>query len=272
MIGSQRIFAIPEVDTPLWAALPPGWLALLTGHSGSGAPVLAKQFAHAGVGDVPVLFYTTYERTDDVTKAFSDFGWDPAAITVVNLADEYYQRVLVHGLDVARAREVGLSLSDLVDPHPGDRRLGSFSLTNRMLSDLAAIDSPFRLVVDSIDFFFEVLEPHDVITVARQIRHRCQTVGGQALLTAHSIAHERSVFGLLQDLADVVFDLKAEPRLDHYEHTLYLEKVANRPSLTHIWKAVMGEGGWHVEPRTPSGSERTGAAVSRPPSDGPGVS
>ncbi len=251
MVDPQRIFAIPEIDTPLWTALPPGWLALLNGHSGSGAPVLAKQFAHAGVGHVPVLFYTTYERTADVTNAFADFGWDPASITVVNLADEYYERVLVRGLDVARAREVGLSLSDLTAPQPSDRRLGSFSLTNRMLSDLATIDSPFRLVVDSIDFFFEVLEPHDVTTVARQIRHRCQTVGGQALLTAHSIAHDRSLFGLLQDLADVVFELKAEPRIDRYEHTLYLEKVANRPNLTHIWRAVMNEDGWHVEDRAP---------------------
>ncbi len=251
---AQRIFDIPEIDIPLGTALPPGWLALLSGHSGSGAPVLAKQFAHAGVGQVPVLFYTTYERTDDVTKAFSDLGWDPASVTVVNLADEYYERVLVHGLDVARAREVGLSLAD-VTSNPGRSRTGSsFSLTNRMLSDLAGIDSPFRLVVDSVDFFFEVLEPRDVTTVARQIRHRCQTIGGQALLTAHSIAHDRAVFGLLQDLADVVFELRAEPRHDHYDHTLYLEKVANRPSLTHIWRAVMGEGGWYVEERRPTPS------------------
>ena len=252
VVESQRLFDIPEIDTPLWTALPPGWLALLSGHSGSGAPVLAKQFAHAGVGSAPVLFYTTYERTGDVLQAFSDFGWDPASITVVNLADEYYERVLVRGLDVARAREVGLSLEDMVQGAPRAAPRGSFSLTNRMLSDLAGIDSPFRLVIDSIDFFFEVLEPHDVTTVARQIRHRCQTIGGQALLTAHSIAHDRSVFGLLQDLADVVFELRAEPNGDHYDHALYLEKVANRPDLTHIWSAVMGEGGWTVEPRHPT--------------------
>ncbi len=248
----QRIFGIPEIDQPLWTALPPGWLALLTGHSGSGAPLLAKQFANAGAGDVPVLFYTTYERTEEVTKAFSDFGWDPGAIKVVNLADEYYERVLVRGLEVARARELGISIAELVREQPRVRASSSFSLTNRMLSDLAGIDSPFRLVVDSVDFFFEVLEPHDVTTVARQIRHRCQTIGGQALVAAHSIAHDRAVFGLLQDLADVVFELRAEPRGDHFEHTLLVEKVANRPNLTRIWKAVVGEDGWHVESREPA--------------------
>jgi KaiC/GvpD/RAD55 family RecA-like ATPase len=254
MPDAERILGIPEVDRSLWTALSPGWLALLAGNSGSGAPLLAKQFAHAGVGTAPVLFYTTYERTEDVRRAFDDFGWDPADVKIVNLADEYYQRVLVRGLDVARAREVGLSLDQLVGAPPVDRSFPPFSLTSRMLSDLAGMDSPFRLVIDSIDFFFEVLQPHDVTTVARQIRHRCQTIGGQALMTVHSIAHDRATFGLLHDLADVVFELRAEPRASTYEHTLYIEKVANRPDLTHIWRAEMGENGWHVEERSaPSG-------------------
>jgi KaiC/GvpD/RAD55 family RecA-like ATPase len=245
----QRVFGIPEIDQPIWTALPPGWLSLLSGTSGSGAPLLAKQFAHAGVGDVPVLFYTTYERTEDVKKAFDDFGWDPGGIKIVNLADEYFERVLVHGLEIAKAREGGISLSELVAPKPQDRTLTPFSLTNRMLSDLARIDSPFRMVVDSVDFFLEVMEPHELTTVARQIRHRCQTIGGHALLTAHSVSHDRSVFGLLQDLADLVVELRAEPRHDRFDHTLLIEKVANRPDLTHIWNAELGESGWHVGER-----------------------
>jgi KaiC/GvpD/RAD55 family RecA-like ATPase len=253
-----QVLGIPEIDQPIQTALPPGWLALLTGHSGSGAPLLAKQFAYAGVGTAPVLFYTTYERTEDVVKAFTDFGWDPAAIKILNLADEYYQRVLVRGLDVASARERGLSLDQLAEP-PRERGGSSFSLTNRMLSDLAAIDSAFRLVVDSIDFFFEVLEPKEVTTVARQIRHRCQTMGGQALLTAHSIAHDRTVFGLLQDLADLSLDLRAEPREDRYEHTLYIDKVGNRPDLSRIVKVEVGESGWRLREPGARGNRATTA-------------
>jgi KaiC/GvpD/RAD55 family RecA-like ATPase len=240
----DQIFGIPEVDGTLFASLPPGWLALLSGHSGSGAPLLAKQFAHAGIGHVPVLFYTTFERTDDVRKAFEDYGWDSAEVKVVNLGDEYYDRVLVRGLDVARARERGLSLNEVVAAVPRDRSANPFSLTNRMLSDLASIDSPFRLVLDSVDFFFEVLEPNEVTTVARQIRHRCQTIGGQALLTLHSGAQDRAVLGLLQDLADLVFELRAEPDGTRYRHTLFTEKVANRPDLKRITQVHVGDHGW----------------------------
>jgi KaiC/GvpD/RAD55 family RecA-like ATPase len=241
-----RILGIPEIDTALATALPPGWMAVLTGPSGSGAPLLAKQFANAGVGTAPVLFYTTYERTRDVEEAFDAFGWDPSAIKIVNLADEYYDRVLVRGLEVAQARERGLRLDQMTVEHPKDRVASRFSLTNRMLSDLAAIDTPFRLVLDSVDFFFEVLQASEVTTVARQIRYRCQTVGGQALLAVHSRGHDRAFTGALEDLADVVFDLKAEPKGSRYETTLYVEKVRNRPDLQRIARARIGASGWTV--------------------------
>jgi KaiC/GvpD/RAD55 family RecA-like ATPase len=253
MSESQRILDIAEIDQPLASALRPGWLAVLAGTSGSGAPLLAKQFAHAGVGTTPVLFYTTYERSDDVLRAFEDFGWDAADIKIVNLADEYYERVLVRGLEIARVRERGLSLEDLHRTEPANRSRASFSLTDRMLADLATIDAPFRMVVDSVDFFFEVLEPRDVITVARQIRHRCQTIGGQALIAVHSPSHERPTTTRLEDLADLVLTLRAEPQGDRHRHTLAVEKVGNRPDLTRIWRAKLSENGWRVESPTASG-------------------
>ncbi len=209
--------------------------------------MLAKQFAHAGAGSVPVRFYTTYERTDDVRQTFQDFGWDPEEIQVVNLAEEYYERVLVRGLDIAQARERGLTLPDLTRAGPRAPRPTSFRLTDRMLADLAGIDAPFRLVVDSIDFFFEVLDPREVTTVVRQVRHRCQTLGGQALLTVHSSRRETATGGFLGDLADVTLDLRAEAKGSKYRHILSVEKVGHRPDLARVWAAEFREGGWGVK-------------------------
>lgn len=73
------------------------------------------------------------------------------------------------------------------------------------------------------------------------------------MMAIHASGRDRVAFSL-HDLADVVFELTAEPRGSQYEHTLFLEKVANRPDLSHVWRAVMGENGWHVEDRgAPSG-------------------
>ena len=247
MPDPRRIFGIPEIDEELYPSLSPGWLALLLGTSGSGAPLLAKQFAHAGVGHSPVLFYTTYERTEDVAHAFDDFGWDAGAVKVVNISNEYYDRVLVRGLEVSRVRESGLRHRELAQAPVEPGRLLSFNLTNRMLADLASIDTPFRLVLDSLDFFLEVLEPHEVTTVARQIRHRCQTLGGQALLSLHSLGYEKSVTGLLQDLADIVVQLKAEANGSAYDHWLMIEKVRNHPNMKRVVRAEVTGSGWAVK-------------------------
>lgn len=250
MDRTGKILNIPELDRPLSTSLPPGWLGVLTGGTASGAPILAKQFAQAGVGDLPVRFYTTYERTPDLEAAFTEFGWDASEIKVVNLAEEYYERVLARGLEAARVRERGLTVEDLRAARTRERALTPFRLTDRLLADLAGIDSPFRLVVDSVDFFFEVLEPTDVMKVARQIRYLCQSFGGQALLAVHSSRHETPLTALLKDLADVVLEFRSEPKGDRYTHLLHLEKAGRRPDLARIYTAELGEGGWTVaEPK-----------------------
>ncbi len=247
MADAARFVDIPEIDRPIVPALPSGWLCVLAGNTSTGAPILAKQFAHAGVGSLPVLFYTTYERTEDLERTFEAFGWDASEVKVVNLAEEYYQRVLAKGLEAARVREKGLSVADLKVPRARDRTLAPFRLTDRLLADLAAIDSPFRLVIDSVDFFFEVLEASDVMRVARQIRYRCQSIGGQALLALHAARPDQPVTEQLKDLADVVLEFRSEPKGDRYAHTLYLEKAGRRPDLARVFSARLGEEGWTVE-------------------------
>ncbi len=81
-----------------------------------------------------------------------------------------------------------------------------------------------------------------------------ETIGGQALITLHTSVGDRATAAVLQDLADVVLDLRAEPEADHYAHTLSVEKVGNRPNLTRIWKASLGETGWGV--RAPGSTSR----------------
>ncbi len=248
MAGTPPILGVPEFDEPIVRALPAGFLAILGGGTASGAPILARQFARAALGSVPVLYYTTYDHTEDLSRAFRDAGADPGALTIVNLADEYYERVLVRGLDVARFRERGLSLDDLRVEGKAARAPGPFRLADRMLADLAGFDAPFRLVIDSIDFFFEVLGPKEVMQVAREVRRCCRTLGGQALIAFHAPRHETSGGGLLVDLADLVLEVRAEAKAERFHHTLLVEKVGYRPDLTRMLPLRLGEAGWEFGP------------------------
>lgn len=260
MGDDQSVLGIPELDHELFPSLPPGWLGLLIGHSGAGTPMFAKQFAQAMVGSSPVHYYTTYERTEDVHRAFQDFGWDAGGVKIVNLAEEYFENVLVRSLEVSRSRERGLKLADVRRADDAAVRPPTYNLTNRLLADLAALDSPFRLVLDSLDFFLEVLDVSGVMTVARQIRHRAQTLGGQALLVLHGEIHERRVSGLLEDMADLVVELNARARGEAYEHLFAIRKLRNHPERTRVLRVRMTEHGLEL-----IADDAGGAAAPSPP-------
>jgi KaiC/GvpD/RAD55 family RecA-like ATPase len=232
--AAPLVLGLPEVDRELASALPKGWLCLLEGRAGSGAALFAKQFAAAAIGRGPVLYYTTYEPSDDIARAYADHGWSTDGLTVINLAEEYYERVLRHDLEVSRMRERGLTFADLSGAPSTPARRRAFNLPNRVLSDLSAVDRPFRIVIDSLDFFLEVLDVAEVMTVARQVRHRVQQFGGQALLVLQTDIHERRVQGLLEDLADLVIELHAIPGPEEVAHGLAIRKVRNHPDKNQM--------------------------------------
>jgi len=247
---------IPELDAALESTLPAGWLGVIEGRSGSGTSLLAKQFAHAGLGPSPVLYYTTYERSDDVGRAFTEFGWKSDGLHAVDLAAEYYDRVLKRDIEVSRTRERGLTYRDLVGaPNlPVQRR--TFNLENRLLADLAAIEGPFRLVLDSLDLFLELAEPAQVARVARHIRRIAQEYGGQALLVLQEEHAGATARSLLEELADVVIELKTETAVDPPTIQVAIRKIGDRPDRTGRWQLRVGDRG--LEAASPS----TGGAKS----------
>lgn len=250
MTDASPVLGIAEIDRELAASMPPGWVGIVLGSSGSGMSLFSKQFAQARTPQVPVLYYTTYERTDDVRKAFEDFGWTSDGIQIVNLSDEYFDRVLRRDLEVSLLRERGLSYRDLIDTAHAPARRRTYNLSSRLLSDLAGLSGPFRLVVDSIDFFLEVLDAAEVMTMVRQIRHRVQTLGGQALLVMVSDVHDRRTTGLLEDLADLVVELGGGPSTDSFDQLFAIRKVRNHPEKTSVGVARMTPAGLVIPPRS----------------------
>ncbi len=225
------IFGLAPLDRELAPKLPSGWLGLLGGSTDTETSLLAKQFAAHATREGPAIFYTTHEPTEEIQVAFDGLGRASDTVRIVNLSEEYFQSVLSRRLEVSRIRERGIQLADLKPSDaPPTVRL-PYNLTNRFLSDLAGLDRPFRLVLDSLDFLIEVLDLPEVMTIARQVRHRAQAFASPALLVLHGETHERRVSGLLEGLADVVFELSAEPEGSDGDHRLKVRKVRNHPEV-----------------------------------------
>jgi KaiC/GvpD/RAD55 family RecA-like ATPase len=244
--SDEPMLGIPELDAGLRPYLPPGCLIVVTGTPGSGSHLLAKQFAQAGVGATPVLYYTTSERTVDSQAAFRSFHWDPEPIRFGNLSDDFYHRVLEPQLEVSRLRERGLRLEDIRTPRRSQVPPAPYSLVGRFLNDLAGLDSPFRLVLDSLDFLLELLEISEVVNLVRQIRSRTQLLGGKAMVTVQLASLDSRSSALLEDVADLGLILRSEPNGTSFDHTLEVRKIRNHPEHSQIRRLQIDEHGFHV--------------------------
>ncbi len=246
--GDEPLLGIPDIDATLSPYLPPGYLVVVIGTPGSGSHLLAKQFAQAGIGSTPVLYYTTAERTVDSQAAFRSFHWDPESIRFGNLSDDYYKRVLEPQLEVSRIRERGLRLEDLRTARRPEVPAAPYSLVGRFLNDLASLDSPFRLVLDSLDFLLELLEVSEVVSLVRQIRSRTQLLGGKAMVTVEQGSLDGRSAAMLEDAADLGITLRSEPNGMTFEHTLEVRKLRNHPERTQIRRLTIDDTGFHVAP------------------------
>lgn len=238
------ILGIPAFDGPVGPLLPKGWVALLIGESGAGLQLLAKQFAHVGAAGGPVIYYSTYEREEDVRRAFADYGWPPNGVTVTNLTERYQAEVLDRELEIARARERGVRYQDIAGVVAAEIPIQTPKPTARLLSDLATFEGPFRIAVDSLDFILELLPTPEVVGVARQIRRRCLALGGHALLALHADVHEPRTLGLLADLSDVQLELRNVEVEGNFRPILTVRKVRNHPEQTRRIPLLETPGGF----------------------------
>jgi KaiC/GvpD/RAD55 family RecA-like ATPase len=246
--GDEPLLGIPDIDAALSPYLPPGSLIIVQGTPGSGTQLLAKQFAQAGVGSTPVFYYTTAERTLDLQDAFRSFHWDPEPIRFGNISDDYYKRVLEPQLEVSRIRERGLRLEEIRSARRSEVPLAPYSLSGRFLNDLASLDTPFRLVLDSLDFLLELLEVSEVVNLVRQIRSRTQLLGGKALVTVQQGSLDSRSTAMLEDVADLGITLRSEPNGAAFDHTLEVRKLRNHPERTQIRRLTIEDTGFHVAP------------------------
>jgi KaiC/GvpD/RAD55 family RecA-like ATPase len=241
---AAALFDLPGVDEAIRGGVRGGWLALLLDRPGTGAQLLAKQFAHAAPHGRNTLFYSTTEPTADLPEVFRGFGWDPSVIHFTDLDRVYFARMHRRELETAQARERGLSLAELAPPTHPIETAAPGGLSQKLLSDLAQLDGPFRLVLDSSDFLFEVLDPLEGSTLVRQVRNRAIELGGEALVLLNPEVVDRRHRSLLEGIADVVLRLERPEQLATSTRRLLLEKLRNHPERCGVFPVEPTPGGF----------------------------
>ncbi len=233
---------MPALDKALMNGLPKGFTILVTGPPGSGTELLAKQFAGAGVKEENVVYFTTTERDEDVTSTMEDFGWNPD-IEIVNIGNLYYESVLARKLQVSRYRQEGISVKDLRAESGGKGPDHNVNFLTSLTYEVSKRKPPFRVVVDSLDFFLEYYAHADVLSALRTIKAHTQHEEGVALLTMLSGVYDTRTQSGVEEIVDAIVELERVRQENEFRRYLVLRKVRNHPEKTGLYEYTITDKG-----------------------------
>jgi KaiC/GvpD/RAD55 family RecA-like ATPase len=234
---------VPVLDKALDGGIPKGQTVLVTGSPGSGIELFAKQFAGAGTAGESVVYIATAERDEEVQSTMKKFGWRDD-LKIINIGSRYYEAVLAKRLEVSKHRYEGLTMKDIMrqtGPIQEDDRVNYLT---SLTYEVSSLTPPFRLIVDSLDFFLEYYDHGAVLSSLRTIKARAQHSNSLALLTMLKDVYDPRTESGIEEIVDVVIEIERQREGMEFVRNLLVRKVRNHPEKTGIFPIDIGAKGF----------------------------
>jgi KaiC/GvpD/RAD55 family RecA-like ATPase len=221
---------IPALDEHLGGGVQKGSTVLVMGSPGSGTEFFAKQFASAGTE--AVTYFTSTERDEDVLVVMREYGWR-TDLRIVNVGTKYYEGVLAKKLEISRFRQEGITLGDVRRFKELDAAKEENLLTF-LAYEVSKLTPPFRVVINSLDFYLENYDSSEVLMAMRTVKAHTQHSESVTLMTMLKGVHDSRIQSSIEDLADVIIELDREKVGHEFKKFIIVQKVRNRPAMVGI--------------------------------------
>jgi len=225
---------IPKLDTALMSGVPRGYTLLVKGVAGSGKELFAKQFASAGaeIGE-NVLYFPTEETDEDLLGTLKRFRWS-YDMKIINIGTQYYEKVLMKDLQANIYKREGFTAKQISSFRGVATERERINFLSESVYSISRVRAPFRVVIDSLDFFLNHYEPNEVIAALQTIKAHTQYRKSLSLFTLSADSFDRKIESIIEGLADIIFDLEIAKMASTFENHLVIRKVRNYPEKTAI--------------------------------------
>jgi len=235
MVESVSI-GIPKLDRILLNGVPRGYTILVKGTPGSGQELFAKQFASVGSIAESVVYITSNERAEEVRAIMQSYHW-PTNLEIIDIATEYYEKVLLREQEISRIRRDGFGVADLLrlNEDAEDRhRETEANFLNELNFEVTNMKPPFRVVIDSLDFFLEHYPNEDVLSCIRTIKAHTHHNLSVTLLTMNAKSYSPQIENSVDAIVDCVIELDVQQMASEFETRMIVRKMRNYPNKTAI--------------------------------------
>jgi len=243
LTNDLETIGIPALDKYLGGGVPKGFTILVVGRPGAGTEYLAKQFASAG--DAKTVYFTTTERDDDITAMMKNHGWK-TNLKIFNIGAKYYETTLEKRLEISRYRQEGLRYED-VKKTKGDQEGFETNYLTSLAYEISKLPTPFRVVVDSLDFFMENYDIVEVLSAMRTIKAHTQHSESITLMTLLKNVLEARAQSSIEDMADMIVELERDTVQHEVKKFLTIQKVRNNPGLVGSLPCTFGSSGIELQ-------------------------
>lgn len=237
-------FGIPALDKAIMDGIPKGYTILCIGPPGAGIELFAKRFASAGADSEDVRYFSTSEGDDDIINTMKNFGWK-TDLKIVNIGTMYYEKVLARRLEVSKYRQEGLTMRDLrqfkMKEMVEDEQTINFLTT--LTYEISKMSPPFRIVLDSLNFFLEYYPHKEVLSALRTIKAHTQHNEGVALVTLVKGVLDSHTESGIEEIVDCIIELERLRDGYKFKRNLLIRKVRNHPEKTCILAYSIDEKG-----------------------------
>lgn len=232
---------IAGLDAVLGDGIPEGSTTLLYGPPGAGIELFAKQFCSETAPGETVVYFATQERDEEILRTFQKYGWK-GDIRLVNIGTEYYEKVLAKQLEISKVRQEGIRLQDVLNHRTASAK-ATMNFLTLMTYEISKVEPPFRVVVDSLDFFLTVYPPQSVLSALRTIVAHTHHSNSTTLLTMHKDVHEKRIQSGIEEIVDLIFEMERLREGNTFVNNLLIKKFRNHPERTCIKSYQVGPSG-----------------------------
>jgi len=144
--------------------------------------------------------------------------------------------------ETARLKRDGLSVAQLLEMATvKDYHVDKVDFLEDLSFEITSLQPPFRIVVDSLDFYLEHYSMDEVLSVVRTIKAHTHYNQGISLITMVSGMHGKNVENAIDAIVDVVIEMYVKQVASEFENQLIVRKVRNYPDKTAVMTYTIDE-------------------------------